>query len=225
MSPDITDFSACDVIFTVVRDIVQTEALLFDDQALMKQERLPSHLVICSTLSPRYIKGLSERVPAGVKLIDAPMSGAAIAAEEARLAFMIGGADDDIKALWPLFEAMGKHLHVMGGYGAGMTSKVLNNFVAAASTVATRQVLDWASELGVDHRKQLDLMHVSSGQTWLGSNFDTIEFAPHGFETDNSIGILKKDVESMLDAVDVDPDAGLQGAIVNALLGLKPYQG
>lgn len=225
MSPSVEDFSCCDVVFSVVRDIAQTEALLFDDQALLHQGCLPKYLIICSTLSPRYVKGLAARVPSGVHLLDAPMSGAVVAAEEARLSFMIGGNESDIRLLWPLFEAMGKHLHIMGGYGTGMTAKVLNNFVAACSTVATRQVLEWADQLGVDKQKQLDLMHVSSGQTWLGSNFDAIEFAPHGFEPDNSIGILKKDVESMLDAVDAPDDQGLQGAILNALQNLKPYQG
>lgn len=225
MSPSIEDFSCCDVVFTVVRDIAQTEALLFEDQALLRQNCLPRYLIICSTLSPRYVKELTERVSSDVHLLDAPMSGAVIAAEEARLSFMIGGDEGDIRLLWPLFEAMGKHLHIMGDYGAGMTAKVLNNFVAASSTVATRQVLDWADQLGIDKQRLLDLMHVSSGQTWLGSNFEAIEFAPHGFEPDNSIGILKKDVESMLDAVDASEDEGLQGAILNALQNLKPYQG
>lgn len=224
MNTDITEFANRDAILTVVRDIAQTEALLFDEQALLKQPKLPRYLVICSTLSPRYVKELSARVPDGVRLVDAPMSGAVIAAEEARLAFMIGGNKADIDALWSGFEAMGKHLHIMGGYGTGMTSKVLNNFVAAASTTATRKVLDWADELGVDPVKQLALMHVSSGQTWFGSNFEAIEFARHGYETDNSIGILRKDVESMLDAVDEAGRDGLPSAILSEISNLKPRE-
>ena len=46
------------------------------------------------------------------------------------------------------------------------------------------------------------MMHDSSGQTWFGSNFEKIEFSRHGYDPDNTVGILKKDIESCLDAVD-----------------------
>ena len=110
----------------------------------------------------------------------------------------------------------------MGGLGAGMTAKVLNNFVAATAVTAVRQVLDWTDELGVDRAKLLALMHDSSGQTWFGSNFDKIEFARDGYDPDNTIGILKKDVESALDAVGANPDEGLQAAVIAYLATLKP---
>jgi hypothetical protein len=64
-------------------------------------------------------------------------------------------------------------------------------------------------------------MHDSSGQTWFGSNFDSIEFARDGYDPDNTIGILKKDVESALDAVDASPDEGLQAAILDYLAHMK----
>ncbi|HAT87157.1 MAG TPA: NAD(P)-dependent oxidoreductase [Rhizobiales bacterium] len=225
MIEDINSLAAhSDVVLSIVRDITETDALLFDEQALLSQDQLPKILIICSTLSPKYIKGLRERVPKSVTLIDAPMSGAVIAAEEARLSFMLGGEDETLDALTPLFQTMGSKLHRMGDYGAGMTAKVLNNFIAATSTVAVRQVLDWADELEVDHDKLLSLMHDSSGQTWLGSHFHDIEFAVCGFEPDNTIGILKKDVESALDAVSASPDEGLQQAIIQSILVLKPYR-
>lgn len=122
----------------------------------------------------------------------------------------------------PLFDVMGAHFHMMGGFGAGMTGKVLNNLVAASSTIATRLVMDWADDMGIDARKLLDLMHTSSGQNWLASNFDDIEFAAHGFDPDNSIGILKKDVESAVDGAPVRADLSLPETLIAALDQLKP---
>ena len=212
----------CQVVFSVVRDHRQTDDLLFGDQALLDGPNRIETLVICSTLSPRYLAALRERVPAGIELIDAPMSGAAVAAEEARLSFMLGGTDDSLDALQPLLEKMGTRFHRMGGLGAGMTAKVLNNFVAAASVASVRQVLEWTDQLGVDREKLLALMHDSSGQTWFGSNFDRIEFARDGYDPDNTIGILKKDVESALDAVGADPTEGLQAAMLAHLRTLNP---
>lgn len=213
-----------EVIFTVVRDITQTEALLFDHQAILGKARRLRYLVVSSTLSPRYLATLAERMPEGVTLIDGPMSGAQIAADEARLSFMLGGADEDLDQLQPAFEAMGTRIHRMGPAGAGMTAKVLNNFVAGTAMAGVRQTLDWAQDLGVDQARLLALMHDSSGQTWFGSNFDKIEFARQGYDPENTVGILKKDLESCLDAIDPDTHAGFPEAVVAAIAGLQALE-
>lgn len=223
MVADPGEFAArCDVILTVVRDITQTEALLFDDQAILGRAPALQYLVVCSTLSPRYFADLATRVPAGIALVDAPMSGAQVAADEARLSFMLGGADADLDVLEPMFRAMGPKLHRMGPAGAGMKAKVLNNFVAGAEVAAVRRVLHWAGNLGLDRERLMALMHDSSGQTWFGSNFEAIEFARDGYDRGNSLGILKKDLESCLDTLDPAEHPGLPLAIVEAVGALKP---
>lgn len=209
-----------EILISVVRDIAQTEALLFTDQALLNRLPALTHVVISSTLSPRYITTLKDRIPC--TLIDAPMSGAAIAAQEARLSFMLGGGDLDIAHLMPLFSAMGAHFHHMGGTGAGMSAKVLNNLLAATNTATTRLVLDWADAAQIDERKLLDLIHTSSGQNWLASGFENIEFARDGFADDNTIGILKKDVESALDAAPDGADTSLPETVIRHIRALKP---
>ena len=111
LAPCMTDAAAFAagrrIVLSVVRDVAETEQLLFDDQALIA--RRPSAidtLLICSTLSPRYITDLRARVPVAIALVDAPMSGASISAEEARLSFMLGGAPEDLARLQPLFETL-----------------------------------------------------------------------------------------------------------------------
>ncbi|MEM6661116.1 MAG: NAD(P)-binding domain-containing protein [Pseudomonadota bacterium] len=210
------------VVLSVVRDVAETEALLFDDQAILSRAPDLAYLIICSTLSPRYLAELTERVPSHITVVDAPMSGAQVAADEARLSFMLGGPQDALDRLDPMFRTMGPKIHAMGGPGAGMTAKVLNNFVAASELAAVRQVLDWADDLGVEQDRLLALMHDSSGQTWFGSNFEAIEFSRDGYDPANTIGIVKKDVESCLDAVDAATHAGLPDAVVAAVAGLRP---
>lgn len=220
---DAAAFAArCAVVLTVVRDVAQTEALLFGEQALLARGGPLGTLVVCSTLSPRWLAGLPERVPAGLRLVDAPMSGAPVAAQERRLSFMLGGEVAELDRLGPLFAAMGRVSHRMGGFGAGMTAKVLNNYVAAATVVAVRQALGWADDLGVDRARLLALMHDSSGQTWFGSNFDRISFAREGWDPANTIGIIEKDVRACLDAAAAGPEQGFQAAILAGLRALTP---
>ena len=209
-------------LFTVVRDEHQTDALLFDDQRVLDYAHALEYLVICSTLSPKYVTDLRKRVPGHIELIDAPMSGAAIAAREARLSFMIGGKIEIIDELMLHFAAMGNSFHLMGKLGSGMTAKVLNNLVAAASTVATRTALSWASDHGLSHEAMLEVMRKSSGQTWFGSNFEEIEFSKDGYSDENSIGILAKDVEAAMSAAPKGASTQLTDALIETIRGLEP---
>ncbi len=210
------------ILLTVVRDIAQTDDVLFGAQNLINTAPNLQTVIISSTLSPKYVRALRERVPSHITLIDAPMSGAAIAAEEARLSFMLGGDTNALKQHQPLFDAMGAHFHPMGGFGAGMQAKVLNNLLAASNTAMTRLVLDWADQADLDETALLNLIHTSSGQNWLATGFSDIEFARDGWEEDNTIGILTKDVASALDAAPDEADTTLPETVRNAIFALKP---
>jgi 3-hydroxyisobutyrate dehydrogenase-like beta-hydroxyacid dehydrogenase len=214
-------FDRVTTLITVVRDTDQTDEVLFGAQNFCVAPNL-QRIIISSTLSPRYVKDLRVRVPGHMTLIDAPMSGAQIAAKEARLSFMLGGAEAELNAAQPMFDAMGAHFHRMGSFGAGMQAKVLNNLLAASNTAMTRMVLDWADAAGLDERKLLDLMHTSSGQNWFASGFDEIEFARDGLEDDNTIGILVKDVASALDAAPHDADLSLPEMVQAQIAKLTP---
>ena len=205
-------------LITVVRDTVETDALLFDEQAVVGQATALQRIVVCSTLSPHYVKGLRSRIPDHITLIDAPMSGAQVKADAGTLTFMTGGP---VQQIAPVLAAMGDTVHDMGDFGAGMTAKVLNNLLAASNTAMTRLVLDWADNAGVDETKLLALINTASGQNWLASGFDDIEFARDGYAPDNTIGILVKDVAS---ALDIAPDNGtdLPKAVQSAIRKLQP---
>lgn len=210
------------VLLIVVRDQAETEQVLFGDQAFVRRAAHLQWIVICSTLSPRYVRSLRDRIPNHIRLVDAPMSGAEVAAQQKRLSFMLGGSIGDLDHLHPLFTAMGRHFHRMGGYGSGMVAKVLNNLLAASNTAMTRLVLDWADQEGLDEQALLALIDTSSGQNWFASNFSEIEFARDGMACDNTIGILAKDVESALDAAPEGAITVLPDAIRSAIMSLKP---
>ena len=86
----------------------------------------------------------------------------------------------------------------------------------------TRLVLDWADEANLDETKLLALIEASSGQNWLASGMDRIEFARDGHREDNSIGILVKDVTAALDDAPKDAATALPEAVRDAILSLPP---
>lgn len=209
-------------LITVVRDQVQTEDLLFGVQRFVERAPQLDRVVICSTLSPRYVSGLRARIPDTIALIDAPMSGAQVAAHDRKLSFMVGGTQSDVDDIIPILASMGAYFHHMGPLGAGMQAKVLNNLLAASSTVMTRLVLEWADTTDLDNTALLELIETSSGQNWFARGFHNIEFARDGHAPDNSIGILVKDVAAAIDAAPDGAELVLPQTLMTALRNLKP---
>lgn len=212
-------------VISVVRDIAETEALLFNDQAILKGQNYPKTLILSSTLSPRYIRDVAARVPDDVTVIDAPMSGAPYRARDGSLTFMVGGESDAVSVLMPIFDAMGEQVHHLGPVGAGAACKVANNLCAAAGVVAVRRALKAADGYGIEPGKLLDVMRTSSGATWYGDNLDKIDWAREGYDPVNTMGILEKDVRSFTDALDGldDMDAGpFEDAIIAEIRRMEP---
>lgn len=214
-----------DTVISVVRNIAETEALLFDEQAIFKEDTHPQTLILSSTLSPRYIKDVAARMPANVTVIDAPMSGAPYRARDASLTFMVGGDADAVQVLMPAFEAMGQQVNHLGPVGAGAACKVANNLCAAAGVVAVRRALKAAAGYGIEATKLLDVMRTSSGATWYGDNLQKIDWANEGYDPANTMGILEKDVTSFVDALDGldDIQAGpFEDAIIAEIRRMEP---
>ncbi len=214
-----------DIVISVVRDIAETNALLFTDQAILTGPDHPETLILSSTLSPRYIRELAARVPDGITVIDAPMSGAPYRARDASLTFMVGGDADDVQVLMPAFEAMGAEVHHLGPVGAGAACKVANNLCAAAGVVAVRRALKAAAGYGIEAPKLLEVMRSSSGSTWYGDNLQKIDWAAEGYDPANTMGILEKDVNSFIDALEgLDGMAAgsFEDAVVDAIRRMDP---
>jgi 3-hydroxyisobutyrate dehydrogenase-like beta-hydroxyacid dehydrogenase len=193
-------FDKNDIIFSVVRDIKETEEICLGNNGIFYSNN-KKILLLCSTLSPQYLKELKIKSPSNITIIDAPISGAPIKAEKASLTFMIGSKKKEFNFLSPLLNLMGKNILYIGEYGSGMSVKVLNNFVAATSVLSVRHVLAESKKLGIDSNKLLEVLNLSSGQTWYGSNIENIDWSKQSYNSKNTIGILEKDVLSYLDTL------------------------
>ena len=102
-----------------------------------------------------------------------------------------------------------------------------DRYVASASVVAVRRAYARARELGVDLEALRSVMKASSGATWFGDNFRDIDWAREGFEANNTIGILEKDIRSGLDAMDGAAHAGpdtFDAALLAAIQAMEPFE-
>ena len=112
----------------------------------------------------RAVHALAEA--AGHRSLDAPVSGGVVGAENATLAFMVGGSDDDFEAARPVLEAMGRRIVHCGGAGLGQAAKVCNNMILAVSQIAVAEAFVLGERLGLSHQALFDVASNASGQCW-----------------------------------------------------------
>lgn len=142
------------IIFTMVPDTPDVEAVLFGKDGVAEGVKSGSIVVDMSSVSPIATKEFAKKLAAmGVKMLDAPVSGGQVGAENATLSIMVGGEPKVFEQIKPYFELMGKNIVHIGGNGDGQTCKVANQIVVAETIMAISEALLFASKAGADPRK------------------------------------------------------------------------
>ena len=124
-------------------------------------------LLDCSTVdvaSARTVAG--EAVSAGLRALDAPVSGGIGGAQAGTLTFMVGGSDDAFADAKPLFDIMGQKAVHCGPSGNGQAAKICNNMILGATMIATCEAFALADKLGLDRQAMFDVVSTSSGYSW-----------------------------------------------------------
>ena len=140
-----------EVIFIIVQDTPDVEAVLFGKEGLMDGLKPGSIVVDMSSISPIATKEFAKKLAAmKVKMLDAPVSGGQVGAENAALSIMVGGEAEVFEKMKPYFQLMGKNIVHVGGNGDGQTCKVANQIIVALNIEAVAEALLFASKAGAD---------------------------------------------------------------------------
>src|SRR5882757_6641787 len=125
-----------DIIITMVADDAALQEIYKGEGGLL--ESVPSGKTVMktvidmSTVSPatsRELAGLlAER---GAEYLDAPVSGSVKPAEQGQLVIMVGGKRSVYESALPIFEKLGKASFLLGGQGAGHSTKLAINLLLA----------------------------------------------------------------------------------------------
>ena len=129
-------------------------------------------LIDCSTIdveSARVVTTAAEA--AGLAMLDAPVSGGTIGAQNGTLTFMVGGAEDAFARGKPILEAMGKNIFHAGGPGAGQAVKICNNMMLAINMVGVSEGFLLARKLGLDWNKLHEICSTATSNSWALSQY------------------------------------------------------
>ena len=141
-----------------------------------------------STINPVISQKIAnELAPAGVAMVDAPVSGGEKGAIEGTLSIMAGGKPEDFERALPLFNALGKTITHMGPLGTGGFTKLANQIIVAINLTAIGEALVFGTKAGVDPQKMVRALSGGlAGSKCLDQKSEKIltgDFAP-GFKVD-----------------------------------------
>ncbi|MGV0745944.1 NAD(P)-dependent oxidoreductase [Mycolicibacterium sp. XJ870] len=107
-------------------------------------------IAIHSTVHPDTCRAIAEQAGAqGVSVIDAPVSGGGPAVEAGTLLVMVGGDDDVVERVRPVFATYADPIVHLGGIGSGQVAKILNNLLFSANLGAAMSAIELGEALGV----------------------------------------------------------------------------
>jgi 3-hydroxyisobutyrate dehydrogenase-like beta-hydroxyacid dehydrogenase len=141
-----------EVVFTMVADDTALESLVFGESGILTSLASGAVHVSLSTISVALSDKLAtEHARAGQGYLAAPVFGRPEAAEAARLAVVVGGAEALVQKCKPLFEAMGPKLFVVGERPSmANVVKLSGNFLIATVLESLSEALAFARKSGVD---------------------------------------------------------------------------
>lgn len=143
--------AASDIVISMVVDGAQVESVLAGEQGVIAAAAPGCLCVDMSTIAPADTRRIGERLAgAGLRMIDAPVTGSSPRAEDGTLTIMVGGDAEDFERARPLLAAMGKLIVHVGELGQGEVLKVINNAVAAVNATAVAEGLLLARAAGIE---------------------------------------------------------------------------
>ncbi len=155
-----------DIVITMLPGPPEVREVVAGRKGLLRGAREGSLIVDMSTSSAALARELfREARKKEVGMLDAPVSGGDVGAQQGTLSIMAGGEREDFERARPLFEAMGETVMHAGPAGAGQTAKAANQVVVALVIQAVSEALVLGAGGGVAPEKVLEVL---SG--WLAAN-------------------------------------------------------
>jgi 4-hydroxybutyrate dehydrogenase/sulfolactaldehyde 3-reductase len=153
--------AASDIVVTMLPNTPHVEGVV---QEMLRGGRAGQLFMDMSTIDPlasrRFAADLAGK---GIGWVDAGVGRSPAHAERGESLFMVGGTDADLARAMPLLEAMGNKIIRCGGPGAGITMKVVLNFLSMSTCQLTAEALTLGAKLGLDGRTMYDVITNSLG--------------------------------------------------------------
>src|SRR6266536_5397346 len=183
-----------DVLFTM---LAHPDAV---EQAALGRNGFLSHLkpnalwVDCSSVNPSFSKKMAAAAAARqICFVDAPVTGSAPVAADAKLVFWVGAEGADLEMIRPLLLCMGNKIVHAGGHGTGTSIKMVINLLLGTGMAAFAEAMTLGEGLGISRKMLFDsLLGMPAVAPFLASKRQKIESG--NYEAEFPLRWMQKDM-------------------------------
>ncbi|MGD9632859.1 MAG: NAD(P)-dependent oxidoreductase [Solirubrobacterales bacterium] len=164
--------SDADVVFILVGTPADVEDVVLSEHGVLKAMRKGSMLVDMTTSKPSlatkmYFAG-DER---GIDVLDAPVSGGDVGAENGELSTMVGGRPAAFARAEPFLRVFSSRVTLQGGPGAGQHTKMANQIAICSGMIGVCEALLYAYRAELDLDAALGTISAGAGSSWSLENY------------------------------------------------------
>jgi len=159
----------CRIVLTSLPGPAEVEAVAVGEGGILAGALAGDVHVDLSTSSWAMVRRLAAlEAKAGVRLLDAPVSGGAAGAAQGTLTVMASGPREAFERAEPVLRSLGKHVFHLGETGAGTLTKLANNAIFLCAGLVAQEVFVLAAKAGLEPARLLEVLKTGSAGMYLG---------------------------------------------------------
>jgi 3-hydroxyisobutyrate dehydrogenase len=189
-----------EVLMLSLADQHVVDAMLWGDDGAMSTLPEGGLVVDMSTVPPAYARELSERASgAGHRALDACVFGAPMHARQGELRVMVGGREEDMRAIEDILDTIGREVAYLGGSGMGATMKLVLNMLMGVQMPALAEAVVFGEQAGIPRDKILQMI-AGTGYSSPVMTFRCPMIGERKFENAMfKLGLMRKDMMLVLE--------------------------
>ncbi|MEJ8573764.1 NAD(P)-dependent oxidoreductase [Microbaculum marinum] len=190
-----------DILVLMVVNADQAEAVLYAADGAAPALDAGAVVIASCTQPAARARALASRLEEqGVLLLDAPVSGGVVGAEQGALSIMASGPDEAFDRAMPVLEVLGKAVWRMGSEpGLGSMMKTVNQLMCGAHIAVAAEAVSLAARAGLDAALAQDVLMAGAAGSWMLGNRGPRMLQAEPPVT-SAVDIFVKDLDIVLDA-------------------------
>ena len=212
--------SDVEVVISMLPEGSHVRDVYLSENGVIANANKDTLLIECSTIDINTIKNVGEiAINKGMRIIDAPVSGGIVGADNGTLTFMVGGTEVNFNSALSILSDMGKNVIHAGELGAGLAVKICNNMILGTTMIALAESFTMAKKLGLDQKTFFDISSKATGMSWAMlnhlpvANIIETSSANNNFKPGFAAEMMLKDLslaQNAADSVNISTPIGLK---------------
>lgn len=187
--------SGAETVVTCLPTSAQVEEVVLGPGGVAETATEGALVVDMTTGDPLATRAMAARLAGrGIAMIDAPVSGGVVGAEQGTVAIMVGAPAELYERIRPALETISPNVFHAGDIGAGHAMKLINNMISSCVRLATFEGLALAVKAGIEPMRFAEILSKGSGRGYVADTTLPRYVIPGRLDQGFGLALMHKDL-------------------------------